>query len=102
MQGIGIFKAFLTEPERTKESGEGSICGLRRLKGWRASCEESLTGSFFSDRASLSLHGGVWAGALGTGGVAARELNRNPMRDEAVCKTASRRAGAFVWWGTGR
>jgi len=30
-------------------------------------CEKGLTGPFFSDRASMSLHCGVWAGEMGKG-----------------------------------
>ncbi len=87
--------------ERTKDLVEDSIPGLRCPTCERSSCEEGLTGSLFLDRASLALPCGVWAGAMGKGGVSAQKLNRNPV-GRLGCLQECVEAGRGSGWRTGR
>ena len=89
----------MTGQKSIKERGEGSIRGLRRLKGGRSSCEEGLPVPFFPDRDSLSFHGDVSAREPGTGSLSVRAANRNSgggLGGLHECVEAGRRS----WWGT--
>ena len=86
--------------ESTKDLVNGSIPGLRCPICGSSSREEGLTGPLFLSRAGMSLPCGVWAVALGKGGVLAQTLNRNP-RGALGCLPECVEPGRGFWWGSG-
>ncbi|MDH3504068.1 MAG: hypothetical protein OEM58_06020, partial [Nitrospirota bacterium] len=74
---FGILVSGAGGRQSTKNRVEDSIPRLGGPICGNSSCEWGQTGPFSSDWPSLSLHLWLWAGELGKGGVAARELNRN-------------------------